>query len=55
MGLNFAPKWTSADGKTMWIIFASNSTASMSASLAALAGKDMDSFNAVPVTFTTSR
>jgi hypothetical protein len=54
LGINFAPKWTSSDGKTMWIEFSSNGNASTSASLPALQGKQLDSFSAVPVTFTTS-
>jgi len=53
-GINFAPKWTSADGKTMWIVFSSNGLASSSASLVSLQGQELDSFSAVPVTFTTS-
>lgn len=52
LGINFAPKWTSANGQTMWIVFSSDGTASTSASLVALRGQNMDGFIAVPITIT---
>jgi len=50
LGINFAPKWTSTNGQTMWVVFSSSGTASTSASL--IPGQDMDGFLAVPVTIT---
>ena len=53
LGINFLTNWTSSDGKTLWIVFSSDGTASTSANLVSLRGKDMDSFSAVPITLTT--
>lgn len=54
LGVNFLDKWTSSDGKTMWVVFSSDGTAGNSADLVSLQGKSLDSFSAVPITFTTS-
>jgi hypothetical protein len=54
LGINFLDKWTSSDGKTMWVVFSSDGVASNSADLVSLRGESMDSFSAVPITFTTS-
>jgi hypothetical protein len=50
LGINFAPKWTSVNGQTMWVVFSSSGTASSSASL--IPGQDMDGFLTVPITIT---
>jgi hypothetical protein len=54
LGINFLDKWTSSDGKTMWVVFSSDGTASSAAQLVTLQGRQMDSFSAVPITLTTS-
>jgi hypothetical protein len=52
LGIHFAPKWTSTNGQTMWVVFSSDGTASSSASLVSLQGQNMDAFVAVPITLT---
>ena len=54
LGINFVDKWTSSDGKTLWVEFSSDGAAGNSADLVSLRGKSMDSFSAVPITLTTS-
>jgi hypothetical protein len=53
LGINFLDKWTSSDGKTIWVVFSSDGTASSAAQLVPLQGQSMDSFSAVPITFGT--
>ncbi len=55
LGVNFLDKWTSADGKTLWVVFSSDGTASPFATLIPLQKKSMDSFIAVPITLTTAQ
>jgi hypothetical protein len=50
LGVHIGNAWTSADGKTMWMVFSSNGLAPSDALFRALAGNWMDSFNAVEVT-----
>jgi hypothetical protein len=50
LGVHIGNAWTSADGKTLWLVFSSNGLAPSDALFAALAGNWMDSFNAVEVT-----
>jgi hypothetical protein len=55
LGVNFLDKWTSSDGKTLWIVFSSDGNAGPSADLVSLRNKSMDSFIAVPITLTTAQ
>ena len=53
LGIRVTNAWTSADGKSTWMVFSSNGVAPPNSSFAALAGNWMDSFNAVELTLVT--
>ena len=50
LGVHIGNAWTSADGKTLWMVFSSNGLAPSDALFGALARNWMDSFNVVEVT-----
>jgi hypothetical protein len=47
LGVHIGNAWTSADGKSLWLVFASNGKAPRNARFKQLAGKWLDSFNVV--------
>ncbi|MFZ1006988.1 MAG: hypothetical protein WAN65_09135, partial [Candidatus Sulfotelmatobacter sp.] len=53
LGHNIVGAWTSADGKTLQIVFSSDGLAPTNSSFSALAGNNMDSFNLVEAILTT--